>query len=196
MLARNGCGVVCGAGCSVRRSACGYNYAETDCVRPGCRGQERERRSIHPGPRRGFHVPHTRVTAGFGCPLYPETTRCSADRSDPSGRRAPPLPGPGPIAPVHIHLPEAVYYEGHRQGSLASPARPSPRPGIPGWNKDSLGHTPRAPHPADQEPAAHTGRETGIEHSPGATARPTSPHLLSSSSLVDVRPRVARRSSP
>ena len=37
-----------------------------------------------------------------------------------------------------------------------------PGPVIPGWNKDSLGHTPRAPHPADREPAAHA--EAGDGH--------------------------------
>ena len=60
------------------------------------------------------------------------------------------------------HLPK-LSITGRRQGfTRVHPPGLLPGPVIPGWNKDSLGHTPRAPHPADQEPAAHA--EAGDGH--------------------------------
>ena len=144
-----------------------------------------------PGPRRGFHVPHARVTAGLGPSLPRDHAVLSPTGPIPPAVARRLFQGPGPIAPVHIPSPEAVNYEASSRVHSVHP------PGLlPG--RSSLDGTedpwalPRAPHPADQDLRRTPRRETGIEHSPGATARPTSPHLLSSSSLVDVRPRVAR----
>src|SRR5664279_4934635 len=46
----------------------------------------------------------------IGCPLCPEAQRCSHDRSDPSGRRSPPLPGARPYRPGPRPISGAVYY--------------------------------------------------------------------------------------
>ena len=80
--------------------------------------------------RRDFHVPHIRVTAGLGAP-YPEAQRCSHDRSDPSGRRSPPLPGARPYHPGPHPISRAVHYEASSRVHSRSPARPSPRLVIP-----------------------------------------------------------------
>ena len=139
---------------------------------------------------RSAHPSHGRI----GCPLYPETTRCSADRSDPSGRRAPPLPGARSYRPGPHPISRSCLLRGVVKGSLAftRPAFSPARSSLDG-TRTALGTLPGLRTPQTRSLQRTPGRETGIEHSPGATARPTSPHLLSSSSLVDVRPRVARR---
>jgi len=119
------------------------------------------RRGLPPSSRSAYQVgakASTRTPTGFprsahpshgriGCPLYPETTRCSADQSDPSGRRVPPLPGARSYRPG----PPKLSITGRRQGfTRVHPPGLPPGPVIPGWNRDSLGRTPRAPYPADQ----------------------------------------------
>jgi hypothetical protein len=138
---------------------------------------------------RSAHPSHGRV----GCPLYPETTRCSADRSDPSGRRAPPLPGARSYRPGAHPISRSCLLRGVVKGSLAftRPAFSPARSSLDG-TRTALGTLPGLRTPQTGSLQRTPRRETGIEHTPGATARPTSPHLLSSSSLVDVRPRVAR----
>lgn len=107
----------------------------------------------------------------FGCPLYPETTRCSHGRSRASGRRAPPLPGARSYHPVRFPSPEAEHNEASSRVHSHSPARPSPWPVIPRMEREFLGHAPRASHPTSQEPATHARAGDGhFEHSPGATS--------------------------
>ena len=60
------------------------------------------------------------------------------------------------------HLPKLSITGRRQRFTRVHPPGLLPGPVIPGWNKDSLGHTPRAPHPADQEPAAHA--EAGDGH--------------------------------
>jgi hypothetical protein len=127
----------------------------------------------------------------IGCPLYPEAQRCSHDRSDPSGRRSPPLPGARPYRPGPHPISGAVNYEASSRVHSRSPARPSPSPGCsPGWNRGPWAHSPGfAPQQAG--PAAHAGagdghRTLARSHMTDIVGPPT--HELTQ----DVRPRVAR----
>ena len=119
----------------------------------------------------------------IGCPLYPETQRCSHTRSNPSGRRLPPLPGARPYHPSPHPISQSCLLRGVIKGSLAfsRPAFPLAW-SIPWMESGALGHTPRASNPNRQDLRRTPGRGTGIEHSPGAT-RPTSSDLLSVNSL-------------
>ena len=80
------------------------------------------------------------------------------------------------------HLPELTITR-HHQGftRVHPPGLPLARD--PPDGTGALGLLPRASHPSRQDLRRTPGRETGIEHSPGAT-RPTSPDLLSTSSLA------------
>ena len=58
-----------------------------------------------PGPRRGFHVPHIRVTTGLGALYTPRPRGAPTSDTKPIGCRAPPLPRarsyrPGPLPTV------------------------------------------------------------------------------------------------
>jgi hypothetical protein len=113
---------------------------------------------------RSAHPRHGRI----GCPLYPEAQRCSHGRSDPSGRRSPPLPGARPYHPGLLPTTRSCLLRGVIKGSLAFT-----RPAFPlaCWSLDGTA-TPWAYSPGfaprQARPAAHAGRGTGIEHSPGA----------------------------
>jgi hypothetical protein len=61
------------------------------------------------------HLSHDRI----GCPLYPEAQRCSHGRSDPSGRRSPPLPGARPYHPGVHSIFRSCLLRGVIEGSLA-----------------------------------------------------------------------------
>ena len=87
---------------------------------------------------RSAHPRHDRI----GCPLYPEAQRCSHDRSDPSGRRSPPLPAARPYHPGPHPISGAVRYEASSRVHSRSPARPSPRLVIPWMDQGPLGFFP------------------------------------------------------
>jgi hypothetical protein len=74
---------------------------------------------------RSTHPSYDRI----GCPLYPETQRCSHDRSNSSGCRSPPLPGARPYHPGLHPISGAVDYEASSRVHSRSAARPSPWPG-------------------------------------------------------------------
>ena len=110
---------------------------------------------------RSAHPSHGRIR----CPLYPEAQRCSHDRSDPSGRRSPPLPGPGPITPVLIPSPELSITRRHQGFTRVHPPGLPPRLVIPWMDQGPLGSSPGFA-PQQARPAAHARAGTGIEHSP------------------------------
>ena len=122
-------------------------------------------------------------------PSLPRGQRCSHGRSDPSGRRSPPLQRPGPITPVFLPSPGALYYEASSRVHLRSPARPSPRLLLPGWNGDPWA-SPRASHPSRQDLRRTPGRGRASSTRPELHVRHHRPpiHALTR----DVRPRVAR----
>src|SRR3954454_16618524 len=113
---------------------------------------------------RSAHPSHGRI----GCPLYPGAQRCSHGRSDPSGRRSPPLPGARPYHPGVHPISGAVYYEASSRVHSHSPARPSPLPVVPGWIADFLGLLPGLRTP--------TGRTCGARQG-GGRASSTRPEL-------------------
>jgi hypothetical protein len=88
-----------------------------------------------------FHVPHTRDTAGFGCPLYSETSGALttgirspvAARHVSVARSCTPVPHPSP-GDVHDEASTRVHFY--------SPARRFPSPAAPGWNRNCLGFSP------------------------------------------------------
>ena len=114
---------------------------------------------------RSAHPSHGRI----GCPLYPETKRCSHGRSDPSGRRSPPLPGARPYRPGIHPISRSYLLRGVIKGSLAFTRPAFPLACNPRMERGLLGLAPRASHPGRQDLRRTPGRGTGIEHSPGAT---------------------------
>ena len=113
---------------------------------------------------RSAHPSHDRI----GCPLYPEAQRCSHDRSDPSGRRSPPLPGARPYHPGPHPISGAIHYEASSRVYSRSPARPSPSPGDPLDGSGALGLFPGLRTP--------TGRTCGARQG-GGRASSTRPEL-------------------
>ncbi len=128
---------------------------------------------------RSAHPSHGRI----GCPLYPEAQRCSHGRSDPSGRRLPPLPGARPYHPGVHPISRSYLLRGVIEGSLAFTRPAFPLACNPRMERGPLGLDPRASHPSRQDLRRTPGRGTGIEHSPGAT-RPALPDLQSMRSLA------------
>ena len=135
-----------------------------------------------PGPRRGFHVPHIRVTAGLGALFTPRP----AVLTRPVRSLRPPLAASSrgqALSPrSSIPSPGLSITRRHQGFTHVHP------PGLPPrlWSPDgtrALGLAPRASHPNRQDLRRTPGRGTGIEHSPGAT-RPTSSDLQSMSSLA------------
>jgi hypothetical protein len=101
---------------------------------------------------RSAHSIHDRI----GCPLYPETTRCSSGQSCPPDHRAPPLPGARSYHPGHHPIyPELRMTRRHQGFTRVHPPGLLPGPAATGWNSNRLGHHPRASHPTGQEPATH-----------------------------------------
>ena len=127
---------------------------------------------------RSAHPSHGRI----GCPLYPGAQRCSHDRSDPSGRRSPPLPGARPYHPGFIPSPGAVYYEASSRVHSRSPARPSPSPVGPWMEQGPLGLHPGLRTPAGRTCGARQGRGQASSthpelHTPGITGPPPASSL-------------------
>ena len=143
-----------------------------------------------PGPRRGFHVPHIRVTAGLGALFTPRPSGALTPGPIPPAAACPLCQGPGPLAPVLIPSPRAVHYEASSRVHSRSPARPSPSPVIPGWNEDLLGLSPGLRTP-QAGPAAHARAGDGHR----ALARSYTTDIVGPpirELARDVRPRVAR----
>ena len=121
-----------------------------------------------PGPRRGFHVPHIRVTAGLGALFTPRPSGALAAGPIPPATARPLSQGPGPITPVLIPSTGAIHYEASSRVHSRSPARPSPSPVSPGWNRGPWAYS-RASHPNRQDLRRTPEQGTDIEHSPGVT---------------------------
>ena len=112
-----------------------------------------------PGPRRGFHVPHTRVTAGLGALFTPRPRGAQPTSPIPLAVACPLFQGPGPIAPVH----RSCLLRGVVKGSLAftRPAFPPARSSLDGTGT-ALGALPGLRTPQTRGPATHA--EAGDGH--------------------------------
>ena len=152
---------------SCRLSATGIRFLGI-LFPPGIPLSSRSAYQAAPGPRRGCHVPHIRVTAGLGALFTPRPSGALR----PVRSLRPPL-APSPRGQAHhpgssSHLPELSITRRHRGFTCVHP------PGLPPrlWPPDGagpLGLAPRASHPSRQDLRRTPGQGTGIEHSPGAT---------------------------
>jgi transposase len=113
------------------------------------------------------HPSHGRI----GCLFTPRPRGAQPTGPIPPAVARPLFQGPGPIAPVHIPSPEAVYYEASSRVYSRSPARPSPRPGHP-WMEQGQpwAHSPGS---APRRPGACSARRGGRRAS---STRPELPH--------------------
>lgn len=119
--------------------------------------------------RRVFHVPHIRATTGLAALFTPRPSGALTPGPTPPGAACPLCQGPGPITPVLIPSPRAVYYEASSRVHSRSAARPSPWPGrSPGWNQGPLGTLPGLRTP--------TGKTCGARQG-GGRASSTRPEL-------------------
>jgi hypothetical protein len=83
----------------------------------------------------------------------------------------------GPCHPGTTTRPGMSYLTRHQQGFTGvRPSRPFPSPVIPGRNRDPWA-LPWAPHPAEQDPAAHARAGTSLRHWPGITPSPSATSL-------------------
>ncbi len=147
-----------------------------------------------PGDQRldpdGISTFHTSELRPDWVPSLPRGQRCSHARSDPSGRRSPPLPGARPYRPGRHPISGAVNYEASSRVHSRSPARPSPSPVLPWMDQGPLGSSPGfAPQQAG--PAAHARAGDGHR----ALARSYMTDIVGPpihALTQDVRPRVAR----
>src|SRR5262249_47726536 len=158
-----------------------------------CRGVPLSSRSAYQdvawtpaGFPRSTHPSHGRI----GCPLYPEAKRCCHGRSDPSGRRSPPLPGARPYHPGVPSISRDCLLRGVIKGPLAFTRPAFPLACNPRMERGLLGLAPRASHP-QARPAAHAEagdghRALARSYTTGITGPPI--HELTR----NVRPRVAR----
>ena len=143
-----------------------------------------------PGPRRGFHVPHIRVTAGLGALFTPRPSGALTTGPIPPAAARPLSQGPGPITPVLIPSPELSITRRHQGFTRVHPPGLPPRLVVPGWNRGPWAHSPGFA-PQQARPAAHAGagdghRALARSHMTDIVGPPI--HELTQ----DVRPRVAR----
>ena len=134
---------------------------------------------------RVFHVPHTRDTTGFGCPLYAEASGAlTTDLHSPvaacrfsAARPCTPVPHPSPggdrdDASTRVHL--------------CSPIRRFPSPAIPGWHRNRLGFSPGLRTPPPRRRRRTPGWGQALSTCPGLHLRhqpnlqPVNPLALSS----------------
>jgi len=143
-----------------------------------------------PGPRRGFHVPHIRVTAGLGALFTPRPSGAHTTGPIPPAAARPHFQGLGPITPVLIPSPELSITRRHQGFTRVHPPGLPPRLVIPWMDQGPLGSSPGfAPQQAG--PAAHA--RAGDGHRALARSYTTDTvgppiHELTR----NVRPRVAR----
>jgi len=136
---------------------------------------------------RSAHPSHGRI----GCPLYPEAQRCSHSRSDPSGRRSPPLPGARPYHPGLHPIFRSCLLRGVIKGSLAFTRPAFPLACRPRMERGLLGLCTPGFAPQQAGPAAHARagdghRALARSYTTGITGPPI--HELTR----NVRPRVAQ----
>jgi hypothetical protein len=96
--------------------------------------------------------------------------------------------------PPRCHNPSRdAFLTRHQQGFTGvRPSRPFPSPVAPGRNGDPRA-LPWAPHPAEQDPAAHARAVTSLRHWPGITPSPSATPL--SGPTHHERPHVANHLS-
>ena len=118
--------------------------------------------------RRGFHVPHIRVTAGLGALFTPRPSGAHTTGPIPPAAARPLFQGPGPITPVLIPSPELSITRRHQGFTRVHPPGLPPRLVIPWMEQGPLGSLPGLRTP--------TGRTCGARQG-GGRASSTRPEL-------------------
>jgi hypothetical protein len=146
----------------LRRQGDGRSFTSIRNTRASWRNYGRLTRETNrfSGLWRVFHVPHTRDTTGFGCPLYAEASGAlTTDLHSPvaacrfsAARPCTPVPHPSPggdrdDASTRVHL--------------CSPIRRFPSPAIPGWHRNRLGFPLSF---APRRPGGDAARQGGDRH--------------------------------
>ena len=121
-----------------------------------------------PGPRRGFHVPHIRVTTGLGALFTPRPSGAHTTGPIPPVAARPLFQGPGPITPVLIPSPELSITRRHQGFTRVHPPGLPPRLVDPLDGSGALGLFPGLRTP--------TGRTCGARQG-GGRASSTRPEL-------------------
>ena len=129
----------------------------------------RPTRQPAPGPRRGFHVPHIRVTAGLGALFTPRPSGALTAGPIPPAAARPSSRGQALLPRSSSHLPELSITRRHQGFTRVHPPGLPPRLVDPPDETGALGLTPRASHPNRPDLRRTPDRGTGIEHSPGVT---------------------------
>ena len=144
-----------------------------------------------------FRTRETRPGPGALC--TPGTTVPARPRVNPA-TAACRLATAGPCHPGDTTPSRDAFFTRHQQGFTGvRPSRPFPSPVAPGRNGDPRA-LPWAPHPAEQDPAAHARAGTSLRHWPGVTS-PASPASLDALTQrerlhVAIHPQSAPRPGP
>ncbi len=139
-----------------------------------------------PGPRRGFHVPHSPRPDRRGCPLYPGATVFS--RPAVHHRSPLPLPCGGPYPQRCLPHPGVLVTRHQTKVSLALTRPVFPLPVAPVWSGRPWAFPPMLRTPP--LPATHVRVGTDLEHFSEAHCR-LHPDPPVSEPTRAVRPRVA-----
>ena len=173
-----------------RRLSAHRHASWASCSRQGIPLSSQSAYQAAPGPWRGFHVPHIRVTAGLGALFTPRPSGAHTTGPIPPAAARPLSQGPGPITPACIHLPELSITRRHQGFTRVHPPGLPPSLLVPGWNKDPLGSlpgfAPRQAGPASARRVRDGHRALARSYTPGITGPP------SRTLTRNVRPRVAR----
>ena len=125
----------------------------------------------------GFSMFRTRKTRpGPGALSTPGTTVPARPRMNPVTAACRPFNGRS-LSPRYRNPSRDVFLTRHQQGFTGiHPSRPFPSPVAPGRNGNPRA-LPWAPHPAEQDPAAHARAGTSLRHWPGVTSSPSATSL-------------------
>jgi hypothetical protein len=151
----------------------------------------------HPVPPEGFRPSHDRPTAppaggadpsgfsmfrtretrpGPGALCTPGTAVPARPRMNPVTAACRPFNGRS-LSPRYRNPSRDVFLTRHQQRFTGiHPSRPFPSPVAPGRNGNPWA-LPWAPHPAEQDPAAHARAGTSLRHWPGVTSSPSATSL-------------------
>ena len=118
----------------------------------------------------------TRRSPASDGPLYPGDDGACTATHESHGRRLPPCNGRS-LSPRYHNPSRDVFLTRHQQRFTGiHPSRPFPSPVAPRRNGNPWA-LPWAPHPAEQDPAAHARAGTSLRHWPGVTSSPSATSL-------------------
>ncbi len=142
-----------------------------------------------PGLRRGYHVPHLRVTTGVGASYIPGTAMLTRPTNGPQPA---PAASQRPVPTPRCNIPSSGASDNETSTKVQA-IHPSDLPLAcsPRMERAPLGFYPELRTPP--LPATHVRVGTGLKHRPRTTQPTTSPPIRESTHKV--RPRVATTGS-